>query len=182
MPTTRSQIALSLCASFSWFASSVALAEETPPSESQTGPAELTVKLVRKSDRSSIIAGTYEDGRTCSGFKVLGIEGDKTPTYTMKIPAKVFAAYIFSAKAEGGVFSPAGAKGSTCGGIYTFTPQAGAKYVLTFIDEQTSCVATLQEEREGASSGSAIPLVARKYSRPFFGNRFCEEDYVPTGR
>jgi len=182
MPTLRATLAISFLASAASLSPSVAIAQDASPSASQEGLAELTVNLLRKSDRSSIIAGTYEDGKTCSGFKHLGIEGDKIPTYTMRVPAKVFAAYIFSAKAEGGVFNPGGAKGSTCGGIYTFTPQAGARYVLTFVDEESSCMATLQEEKEGQPSGNSVPLVARKYSRPFFGSRFCEEEYVPGNR
>lgn len=182
MHSLRTTLAISLFASVVSLSPFVAIAQDASPSAFQEGLAELTVNLVRKSDRSSVIAGTYEDGKTCSGFKYLGIEGDKVPTYTMRVPAKVFAVYIFSAKAEGGVFSPGGAKGSTCGGIYTFTPQAGTRYVLTFLDEASSCVAQLQEVKEGQPSGNSVPLVARKYSRPFFGSRFCEEEYVPGNR
>jgi hypothetical protein len=151
---------------------------ESPPPGANT--AEVVINFSVSSSRNVVLGGAFDEGKTCSGFRFIGVDGRATPVHRMRVEAKTLTLSFLSAgEGSGSLFGPEGFKGKKCGGLYTFDPKAGSQYILNFIDEPARCAVHLAELVDGIRVDKTDQLARREAVESMPGSNRCSDPYKP---
>lgn len=154
-------------------------------SPQDTETAEVTLLLEAGSSRRPQQPFIFAEGKQCVGMRWIGA-GEAQPVrsaYTIRVKPQTATLWMQSARV-----ALAGANeimGEGCGGVVSFEPKIGSRYVLAFKDAPAQCVITLTEVTAAGSVNLSNQLVKRTMpmnTAP--GNpetrRMCADPYVPV--
>jgi len=151
---------------------------ESEPPGPQT--AEVTFRFHITSLRSVGLGGVFAEGRECRGFRVIGLDGRVTPTYSMRVKPETLSMIILSTgEAIGSPFIPGGVTGKRCGGTYSFDPRAGSRYAVHFFDEPNQCGVSLLDLTSGQPVDISHKIVRRDAKEQMPGTSRCADEYMP---